>query len=220
MKSACRLSSILLSLGVLSSPALSLPLAEFGDRQLVQAVDPLCRQVREDVSEGLTIRLDPSPFSRAIANVPPGGRLQLAPNYSAIRGPEGNNWIQVAFPADGYINNGPAGRSNLVYCQAFMWGDRPMDDPAPRPPVRPTPPRRGTACRRVIEEEGLVVRSAPSTESAVIGGVDFNQEVFITLPIRPVAGDDGRDWIEIASPFRGYVSNGYGQGVSNLGGCL
>ncbi|MGC9503291.1 SH3 domain-containing protein, partial [Baaleninema sp.] len=75
-------------------------------------------------------------------------------------------------------------------------------------------------CRRVLVEEGLVVRSAPSTDSAVVGGVSVNEEIFVTLPLTPVVGDEGRSWVEIVSPLRGYVSSGYANNGSNLGACL
>lgn len=224
MKSARRLSSLAVSLSVLTAPAIAAPLSSPEPRQLVQEIDPLCRQVDPAVREGLIVRLDPSPFSQGIISIAPNERLRLDPNYEPpILGPNGNNWLPVDFPADGYINNGAPGRTNVVYCQYF--GDRRVAPrPVPRPVVDPvgrprSRPPIGTSCRRVIEEEGLVVRRSPSTDASVIGGVGFNDNVFITLPVTPIPGDDGRDWIEIASPFRGYISNGYGDGVSNLGAC-
>ncbi|PPT10804.1 hypothetical protein CKA32_001154 [Geitlerinema sp. FC II] len=213
-----RWSSVILSLLVLAAPATAASISS-EPRQLAQIeLDPLCRQVYRDVENGLSIHVEPSPFSRAIANVAPNERLRLADNYRAIQGPEGQNWIPVTFPADGYVNNGfPNGRSNLVLCQPFVWGDVEQPQP-PRP--QPRPPVSGTTCRRVLVEEGLVVRSAPSTASAIVGGVGANEEIFVPLPLTSIVGDEGRSWVEIVSPLRGYVSSGYPNDGSNLGACF
>ncbi|MBP0001358.1 MAG: SH3 domain-containing protein [Cyanobacteria bacterium SID2] len=213
------LSSVVLSLSVFAAPAIAIPQST-ATYQIAQELDPLCRQVQSGSNEGLAIRTDPSPFSRAIANVGPNERLQLAPNYQAIQGPEGHNWVPVTFPAEGYIDNGTDGQSNLIMCQPFVWGGQPQQ-PRPEPPrPEPRPPVTGTACRRVLVEEGLVVRSAPTENSTRIGGIAFNQEILVAAPIEQIFGSDGRNWVEMVAPIRGYVSSGYPEGGANLGSCF
>ena len=116
------LSVLLLTLAPLSASSLASPRTESSLRLVAQGIDPLCRQVSPDLDQGLAIRLDPRPDSRSIANVAPNERLRLAPNSDGIRGPEGNTWLAVSFPAEGYVDNGPSGRNHLQACEAFVWG--------------------------------------------------------------------------------------------------
>lgn len=217
MKLAACVSVVFLALGAASSSSLAVPQSPSPARDLAQEVDPLCRQVSINLDRGLAIRLDPSPNSRAIANVAPNERLRLTANAEAIRGPEGNTWLAVSFPAQGYVDNGPPGSSHLNRCQAFLWDAPGSSDVAP---MTNSSPRDGNACRRVIHDEGLTVRQAPSVNASILGGVEMNQEIRVRLPIRPIVASDDRQWIEITAPFNGYVSNGFGNGVSNLGACL
>ncbi|KPQ38086.1 MAG: hypothetical protein HLUCCO16_14075 [Phormidium sp. OSCR] len=216
MKLAASVSVVFLALGAASSNSLAVPSSP-SPLRFAQEVDPLCRQVSPNLDRGLAIRLDPSPNSRAIANVAPNERLQLAANAEAIRGPEGNTWLAVSFPAEGYVDNGPPGTSHLNRCQAFLWDAPGSPDVAP---MTDSGPRDGNSCRRVIHDEGLTVRQAPSVDASILGGVEMNQEIRVRLPIRPIVASDDRQWIEITAPFNGYVSNGFGDGVSNLGACL
>jgi len=220
VKLAASVSVVFLALGAASSNSLAFPSSP-SPLRFAQEVDPLCRQVSANLDRGLAIRLDPSPNSRAIANVAPNERLQLAANAEAIRGPEGNTWLAVSFPAEGYVNNGLPGTSHLNRCQAFLW-DIPGSSDVP-PMTSSTRRGRdgdGNSCRRVIHDEGLTVRQAPSLNASILGGVEMNQEIRVRLPIRPIIASDDRQWIEITAPFNGYVSNGFGDGVSNLGACL
>lgn len=73
-------------------------------------------------------------------------------------------------------------------------------------------------CRRVKAPSGLIVRQEPNPNSARVGGIAFDTPVTLVQGFEGIKGPDGRIWIEVASPVRGYVSNGY-PGQSNLGYC-
>lgn len=74
-------------------------------------------------------------------------------------------------------------------------------------------------CRRVYERRGLVVRSRPTPNSPVVGGVSYAQEVTLVRNYEGIRGPGGRTWVEITYPVRGFVSNGYPGGSSNLVDC-
>ncbi|MEB3886099.1 SH3 domain-containing protein [Lyngbya sp. CCY1209] len=74
-------------------------------------------------------------------------------------------------------------------------------------------------CRRVSERRGLVVRSRPTPNSPVVGGVPYAQEVTLVRNYEGIRGPGGRSWIEITYPMRGFVSNGYPGGSGNLADC-
>ncbi|WP_159788750.1 SH3 domain-containing protein [Sodalinema gerasimenkoae] len=222
MKLAGCLSVLLLTLPPLSYSSLAAPLTESPVRHSVRGIDPLCRQVSSSLEQGLSIRVDPRPDARSIANVAPNERLRLMPDAEEIRGPEGNIWLAVSFPAEGYVDNGPLGSTHLNPCEAFVWGSQlPSTSGASTSQRLDTPSQSdsGSSCRRVIQPEGLTVRQSPSLNGSVLGGVDVEETLRIRLPLRTIVASDGREWVEITAPFDGYVSNGFGDGVSNLGLC-
>lgn len=92
---------------------------------------------------------------------------------------------------------------------------KPCSDGTTNPPV--TPPT-GDACRRVINpKEGLVIRSQASANSAQVGGVAYNATITLTTtPATSRKGPDGRNWIEISAPAKGWVSNGFPGSKGNL----
>ncbi len=217
------LSVLLLTLFPFSGSSLAGPGTEAPVSTLAQGIDPLCRQVSPNLESGLPIRVDPRPDSRSIANVAPNERLRLSPDSDAIRGPEGHTWLAVSFPAQGYVDNGPLGNNHLNPCEAFVWGAQLPSDGGARTSQRldSTPQSRsGSSCRRVIQPEGLTIRQSPSLNGSVLGGVDVDETLRIRLPLRTIVASDGREWVEITAPFNGYVSNGFGDGVSNLGMCF
>lgn len=75
---------------------------------------------------------------------------------------------------------------------------------------------QASLCRRVVEAEGLVIRQRPTPNSPIVGRVTFNQEVTLIQGYQGIRGPDGRTWIEINAPVRGFISNGYPNGASNL----
>ncbi|MCC5897709.1 MAG: SH3 domain-containing protein [Phormidium sp. BM_Day4_Bin.17] len=217
------LSVLLLTLAPVSPRSLAVPITESPVRHSVQGIDPLCRQVSPSLDQGLSIRVDPRPDSRSIANIAPNERLRLMPDAEGIRGPEGNIWLAVSFPAEGYVDNGPLGSSHLNRCEAFVWGSQlPSTSGASTSQRLDTASgsNSGSSCRRVIQPEGLTIRQSPSLNGSVLGGVDLDETLQIRLPLRAIVASDGREWVEITAPFNGYVSNGFGDGVSNLGMCL
>ena len=76
-------------------------------------------------------------------------------------------------------------------------------------------------CRQVFRErlDGLVIYDRPSSYSNAIGGLAVNQQVTLAPNFVNIVGDDGQNWIEIVAPVRGYISNGFSGGPSNLVYC-
>lgn len=76
-------------------------------------------------------------------------------------------------------------------------------------------------CRQVYREqfEGLVIYQEPSPYSFAIGGVGVNQQVTLVPDFVNLVGPDGQNWIQIAAPVPGFISNGYTGGQSNLVYC-
>lgn len=72
-----------------------------------------------------------------------------------------------------------------------------------------TPPTSAT-CRRVIASQGLIVRQGANPTSAQVGGVAFNQNVYVTTnPATTSTDSSGRVWVQLSTPVAGWVSNGY-----------
>lgn len=74
-------------------------------------------------------------------------------------------------------------------------------------------------CRRTLAPSGLIIRQGPNPTSPQVGFVPFNEQVTLVQGFQGIQGPQGRQWVEIAAPLRGYVSNGYGN-ASNLGYCV
>jgi hypothetical protein len=84
----------------------------------------------------------------------------------------------------------------------------------------PTTPPTGSTCRRVLQPLGLSIRKEPSPTAAYVGGVANLARVSLTTnPATTRLGADGRNWVQIASPAAGWVSNGFPGGSSNLTLC-
>ena len=74
-------------------------------------------------------------------------------------------------------------------------------------------------CRQVFEPQGLAVRRRPTPNSPRVGGVCYRGEVTLVRNYQGIRGPGGRTWIEITYPVRGFISNGYPGGASNLVSC-
>lgn len=76
-------------------------------------------------------------------------------------------------------------------------------------------------CRKVARPaQGLVIRREPSVAAAQVGGVAYLGRVTLTTTPATAKQVDGRNWVEISSPARGWVSNGLlTQPLSNLEYC-
>lgn len=85
----------------------------------------------------------------------------------------------------------------------------------------PPPPPNKELCRRVLRpNEGLTIRRDATSTSAVVGGVPVLGQVTLTTNPATVKRAENRDWVQIAAPANGWVSNGLAtESVSNLGIC-
>lgn len=112
---------------------------------------------------------------------------------------DANGFIAVSSPTSGYVF-----AVNLKLCNNA-----------------PPPPTDNALCRRVIRpNEGLVIRRDATSTSPVVGGVPVLGRVTLTTNPATVTTAENRDWVKIAAPANGWVSNGLSsQSVSNLGIC-
>ncbi|MCY7386373.1 MAG: SH3 domain-containing protein, partial [Microcoleus sp. CAN_BIN18] len=76
-----------------------------------------------------------------------------------------------------------------------------------------------TLCRKVTPKEGLTVRQGPETKSPRVGGVAMNTQVTLAAGATSTKGSDGRVWIQISAPVKGYVAIGYPNNEANLASC-
>jgi hypothetical protein len=74
-------------------------------------------------------------------------------------------------------------------------------------------------CRKITAKQGVVVREKPSMASRQIGIVVFNSQVNLVEAANTLQDSEGHLWVEIASPIKGYISNGFANSESNLGVC-
>lgn len=74
-------------------------------------------------------------------------------------------------------------------------------------------------CRKITARQGVVVREKPSMISRQIGIVVFNSQVNLVEATNALQDAEGRLWVEIQSPVKGYISNGFANSESNLGNC-
>ncbi|HIK27798.1 MAG: SH3 domain-containing protein [Oscillatoriaceae bacterium SKW80] len=71
-------------------------------------------------------------------------------------------------------------------------------------------------CRRVNVREGLIVREQPRAASRQRGSVGYNTQVTLVQGYKEISEPNGRLWVEIVSPVRGYVSTGFANNKTNL----
>src|SRR6476469_4573256 len=77
----------------------------------------------------------------------------------------------------------------------------------------------GNLCRKVTPKEGLTVRQNPDPKSPRVGSVAINTQVTVPQSASSVKASDGRLWIQITAPVKGYVATGYPKNEANLGSC-
>ena len=126
-----------------------------------------------------------------------------------------NGFIGISSPVSGYVQV-----TNLKQCSGSPT-PTPTPTPSPTPTPTPTkPPTTGSTCRRVVQPLGLAIRKEASVDSVVVGGVANLDRVDLTTnPATVKKGADGRNWVQIAKPTAGWVSNGFPDGNSNLVVC-
>ncbi|HEY9600862.1 MAG TPA: SH3 domain-containing protein [Allocoleopsis sp.] len=106
---------------------------------------------------------------------------------------DANGFISISSPVVGYVQ-----ATNL----------KPCGDSAVTPPSN-VPPANQNLCRRVARpSQGLAIRREPSTAAVQVGGVRYLGRVTLTTSPATLKRADNRDWVEISSPVRGWVSNG------------
>lgn len=95
--------------------------------------------------------------------------------------------------------------------------------------ARSTSPQQGNSpqiaqttanlCRKVNVQQGLLVREKPAPNSRQVGGVGFNSQITLAQAGNAVKGPDGRLWMEIGAPVKGYISSGFPNRQTNLAMC-
>lgn len=148
-----------------------------------------------------------SPADRILATDEP---VTLADNGN------GNGWIRISAPIAGFVE-----AANLTACSGTVAVN---PKPAPAPAPKPVPATTTSLCRVVTyngPEGGLAIRSRPDRAASRIDGVKLGDRVTLrTSPPPSNLDKDGRDWVELTAPSRGWVSNGFPSSKSmNLGGC-
>ena len=112
----------------------------------------------------------------------------LEPNQRVTLASEGNaGWIEVSVPASGYV------------IARYL-----------KPCSGTTPPPPKASCRRVIPQEGLVVRSQATSSSSPLGSVLVGTTVKLT-GTSSIDGT-GRTWVQISAPISGWISSGFPSG--------
>jgi hypothetical protein len=139
------------------------------------------------------VRKEASFTSPVVTNLAVGTVVRLAANGGT------NGFILIDSPANGFVEA------------------RNLSPKVPCPTTTPPADR----CRQVLNPpEGLVIRREPNTSSAVVGGVAQGARVTLTAnPPTRRTDSVGRIWIEVESPNRGWVSNGFPNNPSNLVFC-
>lgn len=100
---------------------------------------------------------------------------------------DANGFISISGPTTGFVH-----AINLKLCGG-------------RSDVPPTK----ELCRQVVRPaQGLVIRREPSTTATQVGGVAYLARVTLTTNPATNKTVDDRNWVEIASPVKGWVSNG------------
>lgn len=90
---------------------------------------------------------------------------------------------------------------------------------SPKPSDQQLAQDNSDLCRRVFEQQGLVVHERPTPNSPRVGGVAHRSQVQLKADFEGIRGPGGRTWVEITAPVAGFISNGYPGGRSNLTLC-
>jgi len=143
------------------------------------------------VNKKVSVYKQASATGSTVSTLNPDTRVTLADTGSG-------GFIGISSPVSGYVQT-----ANLKPCTGGT----------------PTPPT-GNTCRRVLQPLGLSIRREPSPTAAYVGGVPNLARVSLTTnPATVRLGADGRNWVQIASPAAGWISNGSPGGSSNLTLC-
>jgi hypothetical protein len=159
--------------------------------QLAQGLVGQCRAA----ARAIFIYQEPS-TSNPLRVLQPEEQVTLA-GESSRRG-----WIAINSPIKGFVQ-----AKDLKPC---------FDDAS----VSPLPPPN--LCRRVRYSgtEGVAVRVRPDKSSPQVGKVFFQDQVTLSNPPRFVDDNERRQWVRIAAPTVGWMSNGLPSEGSNLEACF
>lgn len=169
----------------MSMPAIAAPeiVADEGSLRLAQtSLTGQCRAAKQQIPIFRTA----DPTSEALRLL--AGNEQVTLGDSAV---DLNGFIGISAPVRGYVQ-----AVNLKLCT----GDSDLAT------VRPVSPN---LCRQVARPpQGLLIRRQPSVTAALVDGVAYLGRVTLSSNPATTRKADGREWVEISSPARGWVSNG------------
>lgn len=158
--------------------------------QLAQGLVGQCRAAKQRIF----VYSQRSTTSQTVRTIAPNEQVTLADNGAA-------GWVAISSPEPGYIRV-----SELTTCQA---ANRPTPNPAPNP----APNQTSSLCRIVTyngPEGGLAIRSQADRNAPRVNGVKLGDRVTLrTSPPPRNLDKDGRDWVEVTAPSRGWISNGF-----------
>ncbi|MDZ8051368.1 MAG: SH3 domain-containing protein [Aulosira sp. ZfuVER01] len=156
----------------IKSPTPARALQNNQSEYLIARYSSSCRRVM--ARNGLFVLQKPTVDSQVV------GLLDYGTNLT-IRDRGKNGWVPISSPVKGYILH----TNFLSSCQASQVA---------------TPPELNF-CRKVAADSGLVVRTAPSNNSARVGVVPNGENVVIAR------GKNG--WVPISTPLMGYAQSRY-----------
>jgi len=194
---------VLSAVSSLIAPAHALPGKATETMQLAQRdLVGQCRAAKQP----LAIHRQPSTSSPSDRVLATREQMTLADNGN------GQGWIRISAPIAGFVQ-----AANLTACSGVVVNPTP---PKPAPAPAPT----SSLCRVVTyngPEGGLAIRSRPDRTAPRIDGVKFGDRVTLrTSPPPSNIDKDGRDWVELTAPSRGWISNGFPSSRSmNIGNC-
>lgn len=172
-----------------------------GNFQLAQGLVGQCRAAKVRIF----VYSQRSTTSQTVRTLAPNEQVTLADDGAA-------GWVAISSPEPGYVR-----ASELTTCQA---ANRPTPNPAPSP----APNQTSSLCRIVTyngPEGGLAIRSRPDRSAPRVDGVKLGDRVTLrTSPPPSTLDKDGRNWVEVTAPSRGWISNGFPSAKStNIGSC-
>lgn len=80
----------------------------------------------------------------------------------------------------------------------------------------------GDRCRRVqtpLPNDGVAIRSEPNLKATRVGGVGNGDTLTLTTNPPTIKNVEGRNWVEVEAPVRGWVNNGGSNSLGNLKMC-
>lgn len=182
----------------------STSLQHSGNLQLAQGIVGQCRAA----GRRIFVYSQRSTTSQTVRTLSPNEQVTLADDGAA-------GWVAISSPEVGYVR-----ASELISCPvAERPTPRPRLRPRPRPAASPAPApatatnQTSSRCRIVTyngPEGGLAIRTQPDRNAPRIAGVNFGEKLTLrTSPPPSNLDKDGRDWVEVIAPSRGWISNGF-----------